>query len=297
VKVYGKEGRDEEFRPFAVTQYTRVEELLEMIAKANDFLPVGETINDIVLTESSKTWKKKASSSKNTDNPARILQKHERILEVIDRVGRETVILCKKKSLTSQYLTISTLMDKNTQNSDRTFLVTIYNISSIQNHTTFRTPINSTTIHAITQLMRKIRMPGVPSDYGLVEEADLNGRNRRTPIRRRLLADDEKIYGIQRLWTSTDSKFVLIRKSDYSETNSNKAFTDNFLFRSLIRQKSIDRDSHDDLHADHQLKSRINTNLNGNFVNSRTILPPTPPVPKSNQTKRSLKTLFLSSRS
>jgi len=119
VKVYGKEGRDEEFRPFAVTQYTTVEELIEMvkrnhisllfllinnsfqIAKANDFLPVGETVNDIVLTESSKTWKKKPSSSKNTDNPARILQKHERILEVIDRVGRETVILCKKKALTA----------------------------------------------------------------------------------------------------------------------------------------------------------------------------------------------------
>jgi hypothetical protein len=119
VKVYGKEGRDEEFRPFAVTQYTTVEELIEMvkrnhisllfllinnsfqIAKANDFLPVGETVNDIVLTESSKTWKKKSSSSKNTDNPARILQKHERILEVIDRVGRETVILCKKKALTA----------------------------------------------------------------------------------------------------------------------------------------------------------------------------------------------------
>jgi hypothetical protein len=32
-----------------------------------------------------------------TDIPARILEKHERILEVIDRVGRETVILCKKK--------------------------------------------------------------------------------------------------------------------------------------------------------------------------------------------------------
>ncbi len=119
MKVYGKEGRDEEFRPFAVTQYTTVEELIEMvkrnhisllfllinnsfqIAKANDFLPVGETVNDIVLTESSKTWKKKSSSSKNTDNPARILQKHERILEVIDRVGRETVILCKKKALTA----------------------------------------------------------------------------------------------------------------------------------------------------------------------------------------------------
>ncbi len=119
MKVYGKEGRDEEFRPFAVTQYTTVEELIEMvkrnhisllfllinnsfqIAKANDFLPVGETVNDIVLTESSKTWKKKPSSSKNTDNPARILQKHERILEVIDRVGRETVILCKKKALTA----------------------------------------------------------------------------------------------------------------------------------------------------------------------------------------------------
>jgi len=31
VKVYGKEGRDEEFRPFAVTQYTTVEELMEMV--------------------------------------------------------------------------------------------------------------------------------------------------------------------------------------------------------------------------------------------------------------------------
>lgn len=31
MKVYGKEGRDEEFRPFAVTQYTTVEELIEMV--------------------------------------------------------------------------------------------------------------------------------------------------------------------------------------------------------------------------------------------------------------------------
>jgi len=43
-------------------------------------------------------------------------------------------------------------MDKSAPNSDRTFLVTIYNISSIQTHTTFRTPINSTTIHVITQV-------------------------------------------------------------------------------------------------------------------------------------------------
>lgn len=50
-----------------------------------------------MLTESSKTWKKKISSSKNIDVPARILEKHERILEVIDRVGRETIILCKRK--------------------------------------------------------------------------------------------------------------------------------------------------------------------------------------------------------
>lgn len=69
------------------------------IAKTSDFLQIGETINDIILTESSKTWKKKASS-KNTDIPPRILEKHERILEVIDRVGRETVILCKKKAQT-----------------------------------------------------------------------------------------------------------------------------------------------------------------------------------------------------
>ena len=31
IKVYGKEGRDEEFRAFAVTQYTTVEELIEMV--------------------------------------------------------------------------------------------------------------------------------------------------------------------------------------------------------------------------------------------------------------------------
>ena len=126
MKVYGKDGRDEDFRPFAVTQYTTVEELLEMvgenstvrdarchlmllslfkIGKAPDFLKAGEPINDFMLTESSKTWKKKlssssssSSSSKNPSQAPRILEKHERILEVIDRVGRETVILCKKKS-------------------------------------------------------------------------------------------------------------------------------------------------------------------------------------------------------
>ncbi|CAF5101007.1 unnamed protein product, partial [Rotaria magnacalcarata] len=155
VKVYGKEGRDEEFRPFAVTQYTTVEELMEMIAKANDFLKVGETIKDIVLTESSKTWKKKSSSSsKNNDISPRTLAKHERVLEVIDRVGRETVIMSKRKTQTQQQLLLSTLTDKNMQNwenGDRTFLVTIYNISPIQKHTTFRTPINSTAIHVITQ--------------------------------------------------------------------------------------------------------------------------------------------------
>ena len=37
MKVYGKDGRDEEFRPFAVTQYTTVEELMEMV-KLNLFI-------------------------------------------------------------------------------------------------------------------------------------------------------------------------------------------------------------------------------------------------------------------
>jgi hypothetical protein len=93
--------------------------------------------------------------------------------------------------------------------------------------------------------MRKIRMSGMPNDYGLVEETDLNGTIRRIPIKRRLLGDDEKIYAIQRLWTSTDSKFVLVKKSEYLETNNNKASTDKFLFLSLTRQKSIKRDSHE----------------------------------------------------
>jgi hypothetical protein len=58
-----------------------------------------------MLTESSKTWKKKSSSSSKTiDVPPRVLEKHERILEVIDRVGRETVILCKKKTPTQVIL-------------------------------------------------------------------------------------------------------------------------------------------------------------------------------------------------
>ena len=91
-------------------------------------------------------------------------------------------------------------------------------------------------------------MAGMPNDYGLVEETDVNGTNvpnRRIPIKRRLLADDEKIYGLQRLWNSTNSKFVLVKKAEYSETNNTKAFTDKFLFRSLTRQKSIDRESHE----------------------------------------------------
>ena len=63
--------------------------------------------------------------------------------------------------------------------------------------------------------MTKIRMTGMPNDYALIEETDLNVGNptRRIPIKRRLLVDDEKIYGIQRLWTSTNSRFVLIKKS------------------------------------------------------------------------------------
>ncbi|CAF1176350.1 unnamed protein product, partial [Adineta ricciae] len=289
VKVYGKEGRDEDFRIFAVTQYTTVEELIEMIAKTNDFLQVGETINDIILTESSKTWKKKSSSSKHTDIPPRVLEKHERVLVVMDRVGRETVILCKRKAQTPQHLIMSTLNDKTLQhweNCDRTFLVTIYNISSIQKHTTFRTPINSTAIHVITQLMKKIRMNGLPNDYGLVEEIDFNDTNRRVPIKRRLLADDEKIYGIQRLWTSTNSKFVLVKKSEYPETNNSKAFSDKFLFLSLTGQKSLERDAHDE----NPPKSRINTivNLTGSTI--RTTM--TPPSSKPPSSKRSLKTLF-----
>ena len=95
--------------------------------------------------------------------------------------------------------------------------------------------------------MTKIRMTGVPNDYGLVEETDLNrtNTNRRIPIKRRLLENDEKIYDIQRLWTSTNSKFVLVKKSEYSETSTNRPFTDKLFLRSLTRQKSIDHDSHE----------------------------------------------------
>ena len=98
--------------------------------------------------------------------------------------------------------------------------------------------------------MTKIRMNGTPNDYALVEETDLNGNNpstRRIPIKRRLIADDEKLFGIQRLWNSTNSKFVLVKKSEYSESTSSKALTEKFLFRSLARQKSIDRSSHEGL--------------------------------------------------
>ena len=167
--------------------------------------------------------------------------------------------------------------------------------------------------------MTKIRVTGMPNDYGLIEETDLNTMNttRRIPIKRRLLADDEKIYGIQRLWTSANSKFVLVKKVEYSETNTNKAFTDKFLFRSLARQKSIDRGSHEgnhlelshqhqnnnllfkvDTHADHPSKLRTPNSLtptsamNGNLIN-RTTLAPTPPIPKTHHNnKRSLKTIL-----
>ena len=93
--------------------------------------------------------------------------------------------------------------------------------------------------------MKKIRMNGLPNDYGLVEEIDCNDTNQRLPVKRRLLADDEKIYGIQRLWTSTNSKFVLVKKTEYPETNNSKAFSDKFLFLSLTGQKALERDAHD----------------------------------------------------
>lgn len=91
--------------------------------------------------------------------------------------------------------------------------------------------------------MRKIRMNSIPNDYALVEETNLNEKYNRTSIKRRLIADDEKIYGIQRLWTSTNSKFILVKKSEYSEMNNNRVFADRSVFRSLTRQKSVDRDS------------------------------------------------------
>ncbi|CAF3882933.1 unnamed protein product [Rotaria magnacalcarata] len=152
--------------------------------------------------------------------------------------------------------------------------------------------------------MTKIRIAGMPNDYGLIEETDLNKTNvtRRIPIKRRLLSDDEKLYGIQSLWISTNSKFVLVKKAEYLETNNNKAFSDKFLFRSITRQKSIDQDSHEDIHVDHPPKQRTtntlnsNTTLNGTLINNRAALAPTPPIPKSrhnnNNNKRSLKTIF-----
>ncbi|CAF4098033.1 unnamed protein product, partial [Rotaria sordida] len=293
VKVYGKDGRDEEFRSFAVTQYTTVEELIEMIAKTNDFIKVDETINDIILTESSKTWKKKGSSSKHTDISPRILEKYERILEVIDRVGRETVILCKKKTQTSHFLH-SGFNNENWENSDETFVVTIYNISSIEKHISFRIPINSTANHLITQLMRKIYLNGVSNDYGLVEEINLNEINSRIPIKRRLINDQENLYEIQRLWTSTNSKFILVKKCQYSKINNKKSF-----FRSLNKQISIDQDLHQDINLDDQFKSGINNNLtlNKSLYNNRSTISSTQSLSKYNQAKRSFKTFFLTTKS
>ncbi|CAF4149023.1 unnamed protein product, partial [Didymodactylos carnosus] len=276
VKVYGKDGRDEEFRIFAVTQYTTVEELLELISKCTEFFKVDDRISDFTLIESSKTWKKKSK-----DTHQRVLGEHERILEVIDRVGRETIILCKRKS-TVQKQSFATLIDQNIQNwenCDRTFLVTIYNISPLQKHTTFRTPVSSTAIHVITQLMTKTRsMPGLPQDYGLIEETDLNANaklttnnpTRRIPLKRRLLNDDEKIYGIQRLWNSGHSRFVLCKKTEYSaETNNNRPFTDKFLMRSLTRQKSMDCDSHEDLHLEHQHSTPTQSTLPNGAISNK----------------------------
>lgn len=86
----------------------------------------------------------------------------------------------------------------------------------------------------------------MPNEYALIEETDLNETNRRTPIKRRFVSDDEKVYNIQRLWTSTNSKFVLVNKSEYAENNNlNKTFTDKFLFRSLTRQKSAENEPHE----------------------------------------------------
>lgn len=64
------------------------------------------------------------------------------------------------------------------------------------------------------------------------------------PLKHRLLTDDEKVYETQRLWTSTNSKFILVKKSEYSENNNYKVFKGKSLFRSTIRQ-SIDQDSSD----------------------------------------------------
>lgn len=47
MKVYGKEGRDEEFRPFAVTQYTTVEELIEMVERSLITL-LAQIVNSIL---------------------------------------------------------------------------------------------------------------------------------------------------------------------------------------------------------------------------------------------------------
>ncbi|CAF5032345.1 unnamed protein product, partial [Rotaria sp. Silwood1] len=106
--------------------------------------------------------------------------------------------------------------------------------------------------------------------------------------------DDEKIYGIQRLWTSTNSKFILVKKSEYTQMNNNN--NDKSLFRSLTRQKSIDRDSHEDLH---QSKSRINNNLtfNSNIINNRSSNQSIESLSITNQAKHSFKTLFLTNRS
>lgn len=144
-------------------------------------------------------------------------------------------------------------------------------------------------------------MSGLSQDYGLVEETDLSATNRRLPTKRRLLTDEEKIYGIQRLWTSTNSKFVLVKKSEYAEPNNNpsttKAFPDKFNLRALTRQKSVDRDSREgqstlllllllrvhwtfvclEVLSDHSAKSRLT--LNGNLATTRVVglASPSPP--------------------
>jgi hypothetical protein len=64
---------------------------------------------------------------------------------------------------------------QNWDNCDRTFLVTIYNISSIQKHTTFRTPANSTAINVITQVKKDLKVL-FNSRVALVNVKDSNDR-------------------------------------------------------------------------------------------------------------------------
>ncbi|CAH1784523.1 unnamed protein product, partial [Owenia fusiformis] len=231
ISVFGVTSSDE-YMILRVTQDTSTQQAIKQaLAKAGK---TGDcnTEDFLLMEDVQRSWNKKEQQRTGSQ---RILNPDEKVLLAQNKWrGSGKFYLKKKTNDPSSRAWMTTLVTKElgTESSNdgesqtwdtdhQMFLVCVYNVSEMQPYTIFRAPISSTAQDIITQAILKGRSETEDSrNLILVEEltteasVDSPSKRRSSRVEKRILADNENVYAVQKEWKGISGRFILMDREE-----------------------------------------------------------------------------------